>query len=155
MSFSFSPDGSSKSRMKPSAFSTRAMSTLMREFGTTTVSWRATCALRMRVSMSAIGSEMFMGRYPLPARLHDAGELAVERQLPEADAAEAKLPHEGARAAALVAAVVLLDLEPGRPPGLDDHRNLSHVCSPSLSRRSPVHPELASIPVAAAERHAH
>src|SRR5438093_3141774 len=83
----------------------------------------------MRVSMSAIGSEMFMERYLLPARLHDAGELAVQRQLAEADAAEAELPHVGARPPAEVAAVVLLDLELWRPLGLDDHRNLSHVCS--------------------------
>src|SRR3954451_7262042 len=97
----------------------------------------------MRVSMSAIGSEMFMDRYLLPARLHDAGELAVQRQLAEADAAEAKLPDVGARSPTEVAAVVLLHLEPGRPFGLDDHRNLSHVCSPSYSRRSPGPPELA------------
>src|SRR5689334_18583277 len=114
MSFSFSPLGISKSRMKPSALRTRAMSALIREFGTATVSWRATCALRMRVSMSAIGSERFMARYLLPARLHDARELAVEGQLAEADAAEAELAHEGARPSALVAAVVLLDLEAGR-----------------------------------------
>src|SRR5919109_5638392 len=103
MSFSLSPDGSSKSRMKPSAFSTRAMSALMREFGTATVSWRATWALRMRVSMSAIGSEMFMDRYLLPARLDDARELAVQGQPAEADAAEAELPDEGARTPAEVA----------------------------------------------------
>ena len=49
------------SAMKPSSLRMRAISRLVREAGTTTSAWRARDALRMRVSMSAIGSEMFIG----------------------------------------------------------------------------------------------
>ena len=48
---------------------------------------------------------------PLPARLAHPGDLPVERHLPEADAAEPELAHEGAGAAAAVAAVVRPDAE--------------------------------------------
>ena len=51
--------------MKPSALRIRAISRLVREAGTTTSVWRARDALRIRVSMSAIGSEMFIGTYQL------------------------------------------------------------------------------------------
>ena len=51
--------------MKPSSLRIRAISRLVREAGTTTSAWRARDALRMRVSMSAIGSEMFIGAYQL------------------------------------------------------------------------------------------
>ena len=81
----------------------RAISRLVREAGTTTSVWRARDALRTRVSMSAIGSEMFM--QDLPARLGDAGQLALEGALPEADAAQGEAAHEGARPAADEAAV--------------------------------------------------
>src|SRR2546421_13074391 len=42
----------------------------------------------------------------LPARLRDAGQLADQRALAEADPAEAELPEEPARPAAHLAAVV-------------------------------------------------
>ena len=51
--------------MKPSALRMRAISRFVREAGTTTSVWRAREALRTRVSMSAIGSEMFTWTYQL------------------------------------------------------------------------------------------
>ena len=69
--------------------------------------------------MSAIGSEMFI--VSLPARLRDARQLAQERALPEADAAEREPPHVGARPAADEAAVVAADLELRRALRLRDH----------------------------------
>src|SRR6516165_12029961 len=81
--------------------------------------------------MSAIGSEMFIGS--LPARLRDAGQLAEERTLPEADAAQGEPPDEGARPTAYGAAVIRPHLVLGRPLRLGDHRFLGHlVSSPRL-----------------------
>src|SRR4029450_7805394 len=83
------------SAMKPSSLRMRAISRLVRDAGTTTSVWRARERLRPRVSMPASASEMFIG--PLPARLGDARQLAQERTLPEADAAEREPSDEGAR----------------------------------------------------------
>ena len=47
--------------MKPSSLRMRAIASFVRYAGIETSSWRARLALRMRVSMSAMGSEMFMG----------------------------------------------------------------------------------------------
>jgi hypothetical protein len=57
-----------------------------------TVSWSALLALRMRVSMSAIGSVC-----RLPARFRHAGDRALVRELAQADAAEAELAGHVAR----------------------------------------------------------
>src|SRR5205085_8071855 len=62
------------------------------------------CALRMRVSMSAIGSLMLM-QSPLPAGLDDAGNLAAHRELAQLVAAEAELAEHAARTARDGAAV--------------------------------------------------
>src|SRR5439155_23259368 len=94
--------------MKPSALRMRPISRFVREAGTTTSVCRAREAFRTRVSMSAMGSEMFMG---LPARLRDARQLALEGALPEADPAQREAPHERPRAAADDAAVIAADLE--------------------------------------------
>ena len=51
--------------MKPSSVRMRAISRLVRDAGTTTSVWRARAAFRTRVSMSAIGSEMFICSYQL------------------------------------------------------------------------------------------
>jgi hypothetical protein len=48
------------SAMKPSSLRMRAISRFVRDAGTTTSVWRAREAFRTRVSMSAIGSEMFI-----------------------------------------------------------------------------------------------
>ena len=92
------------SAMKPSSLRMRAISRLVRDAGTTTSVCRAREAFRTRVSMSAIGSEMFI--VFLPARLGDAGQLAAERALAEADPAQGEPPHVRARSPAHEAAVV-------------------------------------------------
>jgi hypothetical protein len=56
----------------------------------------------MRVSMSAIGSLKLIGS---PTRLSNAGDLSPQRQLAEADPAQAELAHVCPRATAPVAAV--------------------------------------------------
>src|SRR5512132_2470065 len=59
------------------------------------------CALRMRVSMSAMGSVMLMRspRKQLPARLDDAGDLAAHRVFAQFVAAEPELAEKAARTA--------------------------------------------------------
>src|SRR5207342_412504 len=126
------------SAMKPSSLRMRAISRLVRDAGTTTSVCRARDAFRTRVSMSAIGSEMFIGF--LPARLGDARQLAQERTLPEADAAEREPPDEGARPSAHGAAVIRLHLVLGGPLRLCDQRFLGHV-SPSPRLRGEGHAE--------------
>src|SRR5260221_1715756 len=126
------------------------MATFILEAGMSTRVWRAMMALRTRVSISAIGSVMFMLRNllaALPARLGHTGKLTAQRELAEADAADAKLAHIGAGPSTQVAAVVLLHLEPRLASRLHDHRDLGHCCplqaeSPGFgahaSRRFPV-----------------
>src|SRR5262249_7902606 len=69
----------------------------------------------------------------LPTRLGHARELATHRPLAETDAAESKLAQIGTRPATDLTAIVLLHLELGLAPGLDDHRSLCHRC-PSRAR---------------------
>src|SRR3990172_953486 len=96
---------SSKPSMKPSSERIWAMARLVRDAGNRTSEWRARLPLRMRVSMSAMGSEMFIW---LPARLGHAGQLAHQRALAAADAAQPEAAHVGARTAAHEAPVVAL-----------------------------------------------
>src|SRR5512134_1638425 len=110
--------------MKPSSLRMRAISRFVRDDGTATSACRARDALRTRVSMSAIGSEMFIGS--LPARLRDARQLAAQRALAEADAAQREAAHERARPAADGAAVIGLRLVLGGSLRLGDHRFLGH-----------------------------
>src|SRR3972149_4224063 len=124
---------------KPSSRRTSARRFLSFEPGTSTVALRDRIPLRMRVRRSAIGSVMVhlcssgprcgsrspgrsaaprsrgsipaaSARTALPARLHDAGDLALERQEAEAEAAELELPHVRARAPAQRATVAIADL---------------------------------------------
>src|SRR5690554_4942292 len=62
------------------------------------------CALRMRVSMSAIGSLMLIGHL-LPARLDHARDLAAHRDLAQLVARQPELAEIAARAARERAAV--------------------------------------------------
>src|SRR5918996_4551596 len=80
-----------------------ASDSLSLDDGMRTSSCIAMLALRMRVSMSAMGSVIVMSRLPSPARLGDAGQLARVRELAQADAAEAELPEHRMRASALAA----------------------------------------------------
>src|SRR5216684_1836021 len=84
----------------------RAMSALMRDEGMSTRVCFAVTALRIRVSMSAIGSVINS-----PAALRHARDVAFERQLPKAQAAQSEFPHVGARPAAQMAAVAQAHLE--------------------------------------------
>src|SRR5437870_13721790 len=114
--------------MKPSSLRMRAISRFVRDAGTTTSVWRAREAFRTRVSMSAMGSEMFM--QDLPAGLGDTGQLALEGTLPEADAAQREPAHERARPAADGATVVRADAELRLPLRLCDQRFLGHLSPP-------------------------
>src|SRR5438552_14236661 len=87
--------------MYPSSFRRRAISTFTLEVGISTFSCSALLALRMRDSMSAIGSVSTSSL--LPAGLGHAGNRALMRELAQADAAEAELLEHGARATATVA----------------------------------------------------
>src|SRR5688572_8728411 len=74
------------------------------EAGTNTLTFSVACALRMRVSMSAMGSLMLMCGL-LPARLDHPGDLAAHGDLPELVAREPELAERAARAARDGAAV--------------------------------------------------
>src|SRR5690242_4824765 len=72
--------------------------------GTTTLTFSVACALRMRVSMSAMGSLMLISCL-LPARLDHSGNLAAHRDLADLVAREAELAERAARPAGHGAAV--------------------------------------------------
>src|SRR5262249_45295124 len=91
-------------------------------------------ALRMRVSMSAIGSVIVIGSPPSPRRLGHAGDLARVRQLAEADPAEAELAVHGTSPAAPTAPRVLADLELRLGLLLVDECLLRHPPAPELRR---------------------
>src|SRR5687768_2106561 len=65
--------------------------------GTTTLTFSVACALRMRVSMSAMGSLMLMF-WLLPARLDHSGDLATHGDLADLVAREPELAEGPARA---------------------------------------------------------
>src|SRR3954454_21228995 len=88
----------------------RAISFFRRDEGMGTSPFWATAPLRRRVRKSATGSVIDMA---LPARLRHAGDVAVVRELAQADAAEPELAEHGARAAAAAAPRVLPGLELG------------------------------------------
>src|SRR5436190_23537816 len=105
----------------------RAISALSREAGASAASWDACSALRIRVSRSAVGSVIVMGRRLLPARLGHAGDHSLVRELAQADPADAELAVHGAGAAAAPAAAVTAGLELGSAPLAHDLRGLGHV----------------------------
>src|SRR6266487_1623200 len=136
--------------MYPSSLSRRAISSLIREFGISTWSWSARFALRMRLSMSAIGSvnigfssisrakrsgqtsSMENAKHfssSLPGTLGHAGDRAFVRELAQADPAEAELAIDRARAAAAAAARVVPHLELLRARGFDDEGFFGHYSS--------------------------
>src|SRR3954463_5175375 len=104
------------------------MSTFILEVGITTFSCSALLALRMRASMSAIGSVSTSSL--LPAGLRHAGNRALVRELAQADAAETELAEYGTRAAAAVAPRVVAHLVALRALLLDDERCLRHLVPP-------------------------
>src|SRR6266849_9754525 len=86
----------------------RAISVFSRETGTSTRWCLAAAALRRRVRKSAIGSVCII---LLPARFHDAGDLALQRHTAKTDSAHLKLAYIPAPAAAAAAAVANPHLE--------------------------------------------
>src|SRR6185437_8241491 len=85
----------------------RAISIFIFDDGKSTRGWRARTALRIRVSMSAIGSVVIYCPYvfSLPAGLRHARDFALERKPAEADAAHFEFPQKRARPAADAATV--------------------------------------------------
>src|SRR3954453_13767894 len=87
----------------------RAISTFIFDEGIFTDSCNALFALRMRLSMSAMGSVSISSL--LPARLCHARNYALVRQLAQADPAEAELLEHGPRTPAAIAPRVVPHLE--------------------------------------------
>src|SRR4051812_31433576 len=80
----------------------------MFEAGTLTVGLATICALRMRVSRSAMGSLMLMSSLlALPAGLDHAGDVATEGHLADLVSGQAELAERAAPAAGDRAAVAL------------------------------------------------
>src|SRR5258705_1298267 len=92
MDFLLPSSVSLKLAMYPSSFRILAMSVFSFDEGTSTFAWRVAMALRMRVSMSAIGSDVVILCRPpaslLPTGLDYAGNFPGQRQRTEADAAQ-------------------------------------------------------------------
>src|SRR5215203_552917 len=102
----------------------RAISTLIFEFGISARSCSAWLALRIRVSMSAIGSVSIV--LSLPGALGHARDYALMRELPQADPAEPELLVDRTGAAAPAAARVGPRLVLRRPRPLGDQGLLGH-----------------------------
>src|SRR4051812_31163426 len=102
----------------------RAISTLSLLAGISTVSCDAWMALRTRVRKSATGSVIDMR---LPAALRHARDVAVMRELAQADPAQAELAEDGTRAAAAAAARVRAGLVLGGARLADALGKLGHL----------------------------
>src|SRR5579875_562156 len=118
---------SSKSRMKPSSLRICATLRLIFEAGISTVSRFAVFALRIRVSISAIGS---VTTPILPARFRHARDEAAMRVLAKTDAAHPEFTQVTARTTADLAAVVVTHLILLRMLRLLDQRCSRHLASP-------------------------
>src|SRR5215467_8254124 len=90
----------------------RAISVFSFEAGTSTFGWRAATAFRTRVSMSAMGSLVIVLLLEfLPTGLGHAGDLAIQSELAEAQAADAELAQKRPRPPAAPAAVAVAALQ--------------------------------------------
>ena len=83
----------SKSLMNPSDLRMPAMALLVFDAGIDTVEWSTAKAFLIRVNISAIGSVTTPIISALPTRLSDPGQLALQGQFSEADAAQAEIPY--------------------------------------------------------------
>src|SRR5437879_1413276 len=90
-----------------------------------------------------------------PARLDDAGNLALEREESQADSAKLEFAIVSARATTNLAAVAVTHLELGRPVELRILTCTSHLCSLSRSPEghSQVLEESAALLVGPCRRH--
>src|SRR5262245_15599421 len=123
----------------------RAISAFSRDAGMSTRVCLAVTALRIRVSISAIGSVIVFvlsssqltvhssqwSQNCLPTALGHARHVAFERQLAKAEAAQRELPQVAARAAAQAAAVAQADLVLRRLLFLRDLRGRRHLLIPA------------------------
>src|SRR5580698_9256776 len=116
----------SKLTTKPSSTRICAIACLGRDAGISTVLWLAIFALRMRVSISAMGSVTADMPSPLPRRLGHAGNNAFVRVLAEADAAHSEATQVTARTPADAATVIVAHLELGPALLLDYHARFRH-----------------------------
>src|SRR5579871_2545108 len=139
------------------------MSVLRREAGTSTLGWRAARPLRIRVSMSAMGSVVVIivnlpaGSF-LPASLGHAGDFSGQRQLPETDPAQFEFAEIPARPAAAEAAVAmpagqlrrLLGLLHGELFVTGDFSGSGHVSprvlTPAWAGRRTAYPDVSAAP---------
>src|SRR5580658_1905784 len=104
----------SKPPMYPSLSRMSASDSLSLEVGIFTVSCMAVLALRMRVSMSAMGSVIVMSAVlPSPARLGHAGDLPRVHHDAQADPAQPEFAEHSLRPPAASAPRVGADLELG------------------------------------------
>src|SRR5574338_555624 len=92
--------------------------------------WFAWQAFRMRVSMSATGSVMLMSVSSLPAGLANAGDLALEGLIAEADPAQAEPPQHGTNAPTPLTAADRPTLELRGALGALDPTGLRHILLP-------------------------
>src|SRR5262245_429490 len=99
------------------------MASLCRDHGTSTLALRAAAPLRMRVSMSAMGSVIMSGS---PAGLHEARDLSLAREVPQAEPAHAKAAEERTRPSAQRATVVGPDPELRGPGSFHHEARLRH-----------------------------
>src|SRR5579871_1796657 len=113
------------------------MSIFSRDAGMMTQSCLAINALRIRVSISAIGSVVTPTPVTSPARLHQPGDFAPVGQGAQADPAQPELPEHRARPAAVAAAVVAPHLELRRCPPFDEQGFLWHLRGPPDRRGLP------------------
>src|SRR5215210_1393317 len=143
--------------MKPSSLRRRQTSSLSRETGTSSRSCFARWALRIRVSRSAMGSVMLIESFspsrPLPARLDHAGQIALQRQIPQVDATQPELAVDTARAATDPAPVAVADLELQLLPLLRDLCRRRHNLLLACERHAELAQQEQGALVVAGRRH--
>src|SRR5580692_4102501 len=112
--------------MKPSSWRICAMAFFVRDAGTSTVLWLAVLALRMRVSISAIGSVIDICSSPSPRGFRHTGHDAGVSVLAKANAAHRELAQITARTPANQAPIVLPHTELRRASRFHDRACLCH-----------------------------
>src|SRR5918999_1083485 len=122
----------------------RATSTFIFECGISAVLCLAIWAFRILVRKSAIGS---FTAIRLPTRFRDARDLALVRQLPQADPAQPELPIVPLRPATPLAPVVLPDLELLRLLLLYQQSFSRHITLLARPERHTQHPQKLRAPL--------